>query len=146
MMPALLLYGYAVGVFSSRKLERATFEDVAFRMLAAGEHSHFTTLNEFRLLAPASEPRGEADPYPRAAIDVEPDVLDERAGSRGRHIEHRAGDERDEPDPTNDRAGVAEHARIVIDRRADQVALVLGVAVRAHRVPVSYTHLTLPTN
>jgi transposase len=50
MMTALLLYGYAVGVFSSRKLERATFEDVAFRMLAAGEHPHFTTLNEFRLI------------------------------------------------------------------------------------------------
>jgi transposase len=48
MMTALLLYGYAVGVFSSRKIERATHEDVAFRMLAAGEHPHFTTVNEFR--------------------------------------------------------------------------------------------------
>jgi transposase len=50
MMTALLLYGYAVGVFSSRRIERATFEDVAFRMLAAGEHPHFTTINEFRLI------------------------------------------------------------------------------------------------
>ena len=49
MMTALLLYGYAAGVFSSRKIERATFEDVAFRMLAAGEHPHFTTINKFRL-------------------------------------------------------------------------------------------------
>lgn len=48
MMTALLLYGYAVGVFSSRKIERATFEDVAFRVLAAGEHPHFTSINEFR--------------------------------------------------------------------------------------------------
>jgi transposase len=48
MMTALLLYGYAVGVFSSRKIERACFEDVAFRVLAAGEHPHFTTINEFR--------------------------------------------------------------------------------------------------
>jgi len=48
MMVALLLYAYAVGVFSSRKIERATFEDVGFRMLAAGEHPHFTTINEFR--------------------------------------------------------------------------------------------------
>ena len=48
MMVALLLYAYAVGVFSSRKIERATFEDVAFRVLAAGEHPHFTTINEFR--------------------------------------------------------------------------------------------------
>ena len=48
MMTALLLYGYAVGVYSSRKLERATHEDVAFRVLAAGWHPHFTTINEFR--------------------------------------------------------------------------------------------------
>src|SRR5690349_24974993 len=48
MMTALLLYGYAVGVFSSRKLERACVEDVAFRVLAAGEQPHFTTINEFR--------------------------------------------------------------------------------------------------
>ena len=48
MMTALLLYGYAVGLVSSRKLDRATHEDVAFRMLAAGEHPHFTTINDFR--------------------------------------------------------------------------------------------------
>jgi transposase len=48
MMTALLLYGYATGVFSSRRMARATFEDVAFRILAGGEHPHFTTLNGFR--------------------------------------------------------------------------------------------------
>jgi transposase len=48
MMTALLLYGYAVGTFSSRRIERATYEDVAFRVLAAGEHPHFTTVNDFR--------------------------------------------------------------------------------------------------
>ncbi len=48
MMTALLLYGYAAGVFSSRKIEKATFDDVAFRVLAAGEHPHFTSINEFR--------------------------------------------------------------------------------------------------
>jgi transposase len=48
MMTALLLYGYAIGVLSSRKIERATYDDVAFRVLAAGEHPHFTTINEFR--------------------------------------------------------------------------------------------------
>jgi transposase len=48
MLVALLLYGYAVGVFSSRKIERATYEDVAFRVLAGGAHPHFTTINEFR--------------------------------------------------------------------------------------------------
>ncbi len=48
MMTALLLYAYCVGVFSSRKIERATFEDVAFRVLAGGGQPHFTTINQFR--------------------------------------------------------------------------------------------------
>lgn len=48
MMTALWLYGYAIGVLSSRKLEKATYDDVAFRVLSAGEHPHFTSLNEFR--------------------------------------------------------------------------------------------------
>lgn len=48
MMTALLLYGYATGVFSSRRMARATYDDVAFRVLAAGEHPHFTSLNGFR--------------------------------------------------------------------------------------------------
>lgn len=50
MMAALLVYGYCAGVFSSRRLARATYEDVAFRVLAGGEHPHFTTVNQFRLL------------------------------------------------------------------------------------------------
>lgn len=49
MMVALLVYGYATGVFSSRRIARATYEDVAFRVLAASEHPHFTTVNEFRV-------------------------------------------------------------------------------------------------
>lgn len=49
MMTALLVYGYATGVFSSRRIARATYEDVAFRVLAASEHPHFTTVNEFRM-------------------------------------------------------------------------------------------------
>lgn len=48
MMTALLLYGYATGVFSSRKIARATYEDVGFRVLAGSEHPHFTRVNEFR--------------------------------------------------------------------------------------------------
>jgi transposase len=49
MMTGLMLYAYCVGIFSSRRIERATFEDVAFRVLAAGQHPHFTTVNNFRL-------------------------------------------------------------------------------------------------
>ena len=48
MMTGLLLYAYATGVFSSRGIERATVEDVAFRFLAASEQPHFTTINQFR--------------------------------------------------------------------------------------------------
>jgi len=48
LMVALLLYGYATGVFSSRKIAQATHVDVAFRVLAGGTHPHFTTINEFR--------------------------------------------------------------------------------------------------
>ena len=48
MMTALLLYAYATGVFSSRKIEKATFDDLAFRFLSGNEHPHFTTINQFR--------------------------------------------------------------------------------------------------
>lgn len=49
MMAVLLIYAYCVGVFSSRKMARATYEDVAFRVICGGEHPHFTTINQFRL-------------------------------------------------------------------------------------------------
>lgn len=49
MMVSLLVYGYAVGVYSSRRIARATYEDVAFRVLAGDTHPFFTTINEFRL-------------------------------------------------------------------------------------------------
>lgn len=49
MMTGLLIYGYCVGVFSSRRIARATHEDVAFRVISGGEHPHFTTINQFRL-------------------------------------------------------------------------------------------------
>ena len=48
MMTSLLLYAYATGVYSSRRIARACVEDVAFRVLAAGEQPHFTTINQFR--------------------------------------------------------------------------------------------------
>ncbi len=48
MMVALLLYGYCTGVYSSRRIERATYEDVPFRVLSGGAHPHFTRINAFR--------------------------------------------------------------------------------------------------
>ena len=48
MMVRLLLYGYCVGVFSSRKIETKTYEDVAFRYLSADEHPDHDTIADFR--------------------------------------------------------------------------------------------------
>ena len=47
-MTRLLLYGYCVGVASSRGIERKTFEDVAFRYLAADQHPDHDTIANFR--------------------------------------------------------------------------------------------------
>src|SRR5271169_2342524 len=44
----ILVYGYATGVFSSRKLERATYDSVAFRFIAANEHPDHDTIAVFR--------------------------------------------------------------------------------------------------
>lgn len=46
----LLFYGYATGVFSSRKLERATFDSLAFRFIAGNLHPDHDTLANFRKL------------------------------------------------------------------------------------------------
>ncbi len=45
---AVLVYGYATGVFSSRKLERATYDSVAFRFIAANDHPDHDTIAAFR--------------------------------------------------------------------------------------------------
>ena len=44
----ILVYGYATGVFSSRKLERATYDSVAFRFIAGNEHPDHDTIASFR--------------------------------------------------------------------------------------------------
>lgn len=48
MMVRVLLYGYCLGVVSSRKIERATYEDVAFRYLAADQHPDHDSISNFR--------------------------------------------------------------------------------------------------
>ncbi len=48
MLLALLFYGYATGVFSSRKLEQATYDSVAFRYIAANDHPDHDTIATFR--------------------------------------------------------------------------------------------------
>ena len=48
LLLGILVYGYATGVFSSRKLERATYDSVAFRFIAANEHPDHDTIAAFR--------------------------------------------------------------------------------------------------
>ena len=48
LMVRVLLYAYCLGVMSSRRIERATYEDVAFRYLAADQHPDHDTLASFR--------------------------------------------------------------------------------------------------
>jgi len=48
MMVRVLIYGYCRGVASSRRMERATYEDVAFRYLAADQHPDHDTIAAFR--------------------------------------------------------------------------------------------------
>jgi transposase len=50
MMTKILLYGYCVGVFSSTRIQKRLVEDVAFRVLAAGNEPDFRTISDFRKL------------------------------------------------------------------------------------------------
>jgi transposase len=48
MLLGVVVYGYATGVFSSRKLERATYDSVAFRFIAANDHPDRDKIATFR--------------------------------------------------------------------------------------------------
>lgn len=48
LLLGLLIYGYATGVHSSRKIEQATYDSIAFRYLAANSHPDHDTLASFR--------------------------------------------------------------------------------------------------
>ena len=48
MMVKVLFYAYCMGIPSSRKIEEATYHDVAFRVLAAGHHPDHDTIAQFR--------------------------------------------------------------------------------------------------
>ena len=50
MMTKILVYAYCVGVYSSRKIQKRLIEDVAFRVLAAGNEPDFRTISDFRKL------------------------------------------------------------------------------------------------
>jgi transposase len=48
MMTKILIYGYSVGIFSSRRIQKRLLEDVGFRVLAAGNQPDFRTISDFR--------------------------------------------------------------------------------------------------
>ena len=48
MLLGILVYGYATGIFLSRKLERATYDSVAFRFIATNDHPDYDTIATFR--------------------------------------------------------------------------------------------------
>jgi transposase len=48
LMTKLLVYGYCIGVFSSRRIQKRLREDIAFRVLAAGNEPDFRTISDFR--------------------------------------------------------------------------------------------------
>lgn len=48
MMLALLIYCYASGIFSSRRIERATYRDISVRFIAANTHPDHDTIATFR--------------------------------------------------------------------------------------------------
>jgi len=48
LMVKLLIYGYATGVMSSRRLEAGTYRDIALRMLCADQHPDFRSIARFR--------------------------------------------------------------------------------------------------
>ena len=74
MLTRLLLYGYCVGVVSSRAIERKTHEDLAFRYLAADQHPDHDTIANFgkQHLKALSGPFLQALPLCRKAGLVKP--------------------------------------------------------------------------
>src|SRR6202142_811048 len=48
LMVRLLLYGYCIGITSSRKIEKATYDNLAFRYLSADQHPDHDTIAAFR--------------------------------------------------------------------------------------------------
>jgi CheY-like chemotaxis protein len=48
LITKLLVYGYCIGVFSSRRIQKRLREDIPFKVLAAGNEPDFRTISDFR--------------------------------------------------------------------------------------------------
>src|SRR2546425_3615313 len=89
MMTRILLYGYCVGVFSSRRMQKKLVEDVGFRMLAAGNEPDFRTISDFRKLH-LSALQGLFDQMLQIALQAGAGKLG-RGGVGGRQRKNHAG-------------------------------------------------------
>ena len=76
----LLFYGYATGVFSSRKIERATYEAVPFRFIAGNQHPDHDTLATYRAHVPARTERALCAGAPAGAGDRRVETGDDQPG------------------------------------------------------------------
>lgn len=63
MMVRLLLYGYVSGVYSSRRIQSRTYEDLTFRYLSGDQHPDHATIAEFRKRHPALYPTKDIAPH-----------------------------------------------------------------------------------
>ena len=125
MLTKVLVYGYCVGVFSSRRIQRRLVEDVAFRVLAAGNQPDFRTIADFRKrhLAPLQGFFEQVLRLARAleAIQLYRSGVADHEGARRLHAgvqragggERAAADRRAGRDPAEDR-----HARRADDAKA----------------------------
>ena len=48
LLLSIIFYGYSTGVFSSRKIETATFDSISFRFIAGNHHPDHDTISSFR--------------------------------------------------------------------------------------------------
>ena len=79
MMVRLLIYGYCIGVVSSRQIEKRTYEDVAFRYLSADEHPDHSTINEFPPQVPDPEHAKPEDKAQRNFTDPDSRIMPDGA-------------------------------------------------------------------
>ena len=87
MILALLLYGYCTGKASSRRIERATYEEVAFRVLAGDQILTTTASRTFGSVISHRDRRHEGE---GERVEAQGDEL--RADERGREEAFRRGD------------------------------------------------------
>jgi transposase len=98
----LLVYGYGVGVYSARKIQQRLVEEVAFRMLAAGNEPDFRAISDFRKI-PWQALEGWFEPVLKI-------VLETGTMKRGRVA----------LDGTKVKANASKHKAMSYDRRKEQ--------------------------